>query len=105
MTTTAYEIPLTPEPQTFVVELPTGAVTMTLRYNEWAPCWQLSIERDGAMILEGLAVVPGVDILGQHAHLELGGKLEVQKSGDLLADVGYGDLGTAAKLYFLVETP
>lgn len=65
---TTFEIPLTPEPQRFEVDLGGRAVRMTLRWKEVDEGgWSLDLDGDdGAPIIGGLPLVTGIDLLEQY---------------------------------------
>ena len=97
-----YEIPLSAQPQQF--QIPLNGVTYTLKVVWCDPqrCWILDIlTADEQPILLSLPLQPGDDVLGQHAHLGLGGQMWVQVDGDGNAVPGYDELGTAGHLYYI----
>ena len=100
--TIPYEIPLDPGPQEFYIQLAGVQYLLTVLWNWPASAWTLDIKAaDGTPILLNLPLVPGVDLLGQHQHLGLGGSLFVQTDGDLGRIPQYDDLGGAGHLYFV----
>lgn len=104
MATTAYEVPLSPEAQTFAIALGGTTYTLTLRWNAAASAWVLDIaDAARAPILSGLLLVTGLDLLGQYGYLGFGGMLIVQT--DHAPDVvpTLDNLGQAGRLYFLAE--
>lgn len=100
----AYEIPLTPEPQEFVIELAGTPRHLRLQWCKASSSWTLDIrEKAGAALILGLPVVTGCDLLGQFKHLELGGSLVAQTDNDSDAVPTFDNLGTLGRLYFIVE--
>lgn len=101
---TPYEIPLTAEAQKFTITL--GGTDRQLRvyWNKWSENWCLDINQtDGTPILQGLPIITGADLLGQHRHLELGGSIVAQTDFDLDAVPTFTNLGTLGRLYFIVR--
>ncbi|MDD3310947.1 hypothetical protein [Pseudodesulfovibrio sp.] len=100
-----YIIPLTGEAEVFTVTLAGTEYQLTVRWNAADQGgWMLDIAEpdDGDDILCGIPLVQGVDLLGQHGHLGIGGKL-VAWAEDSDADPTADNLGTAVKLYFITE--
>lgn len=102
--TTAYEIPLTPAtPQQLTVSLAGTQRRLTVRWCEPAAAWVLDVANvDGTVVLSGVPLVTGVDLLGQYGYLNLGGSLVCQTDGDPNAVPTFDNLGTISHLYFLV---
>lgn len=99
---TSYEIPLTPEAQTFVIALGGVNYKLTFRWCDPVACWMLDIaDGAGVAICSGLALVTGTDILGQFAYLGIAGQLIVQSFGKIDAIPGYADLGVHSALFFV----
>lgn len=101
---TPYEIPLSPEPQRFSIEL--GGVQRQMRFY-WckdAQCWCFDLlDSKGVSILLGVPVVTGTDLLGQYAYLSLGGSIVVQTDHDPDAVPNFNNLGTSGRVYFVVQ--
>jgi hypothetical protein len=101
---TPYEIPLSPEPQTFSIELNGVSYRMTVYWNPSSGCWILDIrDAQNADVLLGIPIVTGVDLLGQYDYLGFGGSLVAQTDHDPLAAPTYDNLGQTGHLYFVVE--
>jgi len=101
---TPYEIPLSPEPQQFTIELGGQSRRLRLYWCRDAQCWCLDIrDPGGEPLVLGLPVVTGCDILGQHKHLGLGGSLIAQTDNEADAVPTFDNLGTLGRLYFVVE--
>ena len=103
---TPYEIPLTPVPQTFAIKLGGTQYSLTVYWNTPAACWMLDIfdSTGTTAVLTGVALVTGVDLLGQFKYLNLGGQLTAQTDGQPLIPPTLGNLGITGRLYF-VTTP
>lgn len=100
----AYEIPLSPRPQTFSIAL--GGITykMTLRWNVPSAVWMLDVaDATGALLVGSIPLVTGVDLLAQYAYLGFTGKMVVQTDHDPEAVPTFSNLGTAGHLYFIAS--
>lgn len=105
MARTVYEIPLSPEAQTFAITLAGKQYRLTLRWNAVAECWVLDIrDVSGAPVLLGIPVVTGLDLLMQYAFMGFGGMLVAQTDHDADAVPQAANLGTAGRLYFVVSS-
>lgn len=99
---TVFEIPLTPEPQSMQVSLAGSLYGILLRWCTAAECWVMDLSDSiGVPLVQGIPLVPGTDLLGQHAHLGVGGQLYVQSDVDKGVVPGFDTLGTTAHLYFV----
>lgn len=104
MASRVFEIPLTAGPQRFSVFLNNQLWTLVLRWNHAVGVWQLDfINSSDELMLAGLALVTGVDLLKQHQHLGFNGSLIVQTTDDLLALPTFENLGSAAHLLFIFD--
>lgn len=102
--TTPYEIPLSPTPQTFGITLNSVDYILTFRWNQASQSWQLDIaDASNNMIVAGLPVITGTDLLGQFAYLGIDGQIIVQTSHDTFAVPTYENLGDTGKVYFVVS--
>lgn len=101
--TAPYLIPLQAGAQSFVATLAGVSYRMRVSWRESViPAWVLDISTEGGeAILSGLPLLPGVDLLAQHAHLGIGGGLYVVTDVD---PPTYDSLGTYTKLYFLPDS-
>lgn len=101
---TAYEIPLSPEPQLFNIQLAGVTYYLTLRWNAESEAWNLDIAaQDRTPLLNGLLVVTGLDLLGQYAYLGFGGMLIVQTDADPDAVPTFENLGKEGHIFFVVK--
>ena len=79
---TPYEIPLSPNPQTFAIALAGVSYQLTITWNPAMACWVLDIaNEDREPIVNGIPVITGLDLLAQYEYLNLGGSLVVQTDG------------------------
>jgi hypothetical protein len=101
----ALEIPLSPEPQNFGIQLGGTDYNLRLVWNTAALCWMLDIaDTDRVPILCGLPVVTGLDLLDQYRYLGFPGSLIVQTDYDADAVPTFENLGLTGRIYFITET-
>lgn len=100
--TTYYEIPLTPNAQTFRITLAGVQYVLAFAYRTHAVGgWFLDIySTDGVALVAGIPLVTGVDLLEPYPDLDFGGSLFVATDGDPSATPTYTNLGTQAHVYF-----
>lgn len=98
----SFEIPLSPQPQRFRVQLVGITYNFVLRFaNALYPCWFLDIlDANSNPLAQGLPLLPGVDILHQHRYLGIQGYLWVSTDGDQTAVPTFDNLGIQSHLYF-----
>lgn len=96
-----YEIPLSEGCQRFTVELGERTLTLCLIYRSADfGGWYLDIYDDeNDLILGGLPLVIGRDLLEQHQYLGLG-HLTVTRDGGSTIDPEYSDMGSSVHLYW-----
>ncbi|MBZ9939130.1 hypothetical protein LB518_22730 [Mesorhizobium sp. BR1-1-16] len=101
---TTYEIPLSAEPQSFTIALGTTEYRLSLQYLDTEEGgWMLNIaDTSGNVILSGIPLVTGHDLLEQYAYLGLGGALYVETDTDVDAVPTFDNLGSTGHLYFVV---
>lgn len=100
-----YEIPLTSQPQRFSVFLGRAQWFITLRWNNQAHHWVLDFhDSKQTLILAGLMVTTGADLLAQHQHLGFEGALIAQSTSDPLEPPNFENLGTTSHLIFVYES-
>lgn len=96
-----FEIPLSPNPQTFRIVLAGVSYQVRLVWNSVSESWVINLASSlGVDILAGIPLVTGVDLLAPYGYLNLGGSLTVETDGDLLQPPTRDNLGTSGKLYF-----
>ena len=83
----AYTIDLTPDAQgQITVNLGTTTITLLTRYNYSAQCWCMDIfDVNGNLLMAGLMLVPGVDLLKPYA------AIKAIIGGLVLAEINPGD--------------
>lgn len=98
--TTAYEVPLTPEPQKFQIALVNLTYTVTVVWNTANASWMIDIaDASGNPILQGIPMVTGADLLQQFAYLNFGFQLIAQTDNAVDVVPTFADLGTTGHLY------
>lgn len=98
-----YEVPLTPTPQKFFIQLGATTYRFTMSWNN-APNggWILDIaSNQDVPILYGLALVTGANLLAQYDYLDFDGGLVVQTDYNKNAVPTFQNLGVQSHLYFL----
>lgn len=105
----AYRIPLTPEPQSFVVSLGGVEYRLTVRWVEaHEGGWVLDIAtvsssvEGGGDLVAGIPLVTGCDLLEPYDYLGIGGGLVVWADGSDLPPT-LDNLGQGVELYFLTS--
>lgn len=99
---TPYEIPLSPEAQTFSIDLAGTVYQMRVMWNVESMCWCLDVRDDiGGELLLGAPMVPGLDLLRQYPHLGITGALVVQTDHDAHMVPTFTSLGITGRLYFV----
>ena len=102
---TVYEIPLTPEPQTFSISLAGSLYVLTLKWNNFAGYWVLDIANpQSAPILCGLPLLPSIDILAPYSYLNFGFQLFCATDDDPTAVPTFANLGVTSHLYIGVDS-
>lgn len=97
------EIPLTPTPQQFAIQLAGVQYQMTLIWRD-AAGWVLDIaNNDKTPLIQGVPLVAGADLLAQYRYLGIGGALFVVSDQNVLAPPTQDNLGIASHLYFLAN--
>lgn len=101
---TVYEIPLSPNPQTFTVALAGKSYQLTVQYRAAIMGgWVLDIaDTAGTPLVQGIPLVTGADLLAQHKHLGIGGELRVQTDNAPDEVPTFGNLGQASHVFFVV---
>lgn len=102
---TTYNIPLTPsQPQQFLITLNGVTYTFVLKFNLNANAWVLDIsDSQGNLIVGGIALVTGTDLLAQYSYLNFGGQLIASTPTDPLnLPATFDDLGVTSIVQFVV---
>ena len=101
-----FEIPLSNAPQ--IISAILGGITyqLTLSYKNVAEGgWVMDIaDASGNLLVSGIPLVTGVDLLAPYAYLGIAGKLRVQTTSNPDAVPTFDNLGADGKLYW-VTTP
>lgn len=100
--TTYYEIPLSPDPQTFVIAIAGKDYRLRLTYQDVdGGGWVVDIsDSQGGTLVQGIPLVTGADLLEQYQYLGIGGALYVQGAPDPDSVPTFENLGTDAILYW-----
>jgi hypothetical protein len=106
-TGTYYEVPLSPNPQRFVLPLGGTNYTFTFIYRGTPDAedssWYLDVgDEDNAPIACGIPLITGADLFGQLGYLGFGGSLVVTTEGAPYAVPTFENLGITSHVYFVV---
>jgi hypothetical protein len=103
ISTTAYKIPFTPQPER--IEISLGGLFYILKtyWNTPMGCWILDIYDDVEKpMVRGIPIVTGADLLQQFEYLGFGGMLLVWSTeGPWHAIPGFDTLGTNSNMYYV----
>ena len=100
-----YEIPLTPEAQTFQILLGTVEYSIYMYWNQFSNSWTIDIlDVNSVPIVTGIPVVGNTNLLSPYGYLNFGGQLIAQTDNDPDTPPTYVDLGSTGHIYF-VTTP
>lgn len=102
---TVWEIPLTPLPQILRVNL-AGASYMlrVLHRTTDMGGWCMDIaDITGNLLVCGIPLVTGADLLGQYGYLNFGGQMYILSDGDRSAVPTFDGLGSASRLMWVTE--
>jgi len=92
---TLYEIPLTPEPQVFTINLGGVNYLCSILWNYVSGNWNLDLTtEDGIPFLRGIPLVPNTNLLEQYAYLRIGGELFLD------SNPSFNSLGVTSHLFF-----
>jgi len=98
----AYEIPLKPKGQTFTIALAGVTYNITLFWNRAANCWMINIaDAKSVMLVAGIPLVTGLDLLAQYKYLGINGSLVVQTDFNAAAIPTLTNLGSESHLFFV----
>lgn len=97
-----YEVPLTPEAQTFSIQLGLKTYQIYLWWNDADEGgWTIDIaDSQSNPIISGIPLVTGVDLLAQYGYLDFGGTLVVLTDDSPDAVPTFTNLGNQSHLYF-----
>ena len=97
---TYYEIPLSPQPQTFNISLAGVTYGFLVTWNVVNASWMINIsDSTGNPILSGIPMVTGADLLEQYSYLSFGFQLVAQTDNAPDVVPTFADLGTTGHLY------
>ncbi len=100
---TPFEIPLSPTPQRFTIELNSVTYQLTFKWCVPAACWLMDIaDQNQNPLASGLPVITGENILQQFAYLEIGGAIVAQTDSDSDAVPTFENLGETGRVYFVL---
>lgn len=98
-----YEIPLSPNAQSFSIALAGVTYVLTLTWNSQSAVWNLNIaDKRNINILTGIPLVANVDLLAPYGYLNFGGKLIAFTDHSPDDPPTYGNIGSSGHLLFVV---
>lgn len=99
------EVPLSPQAQRFSITLAGIVYRMRVTYNDVTEGgWTLDIgDNTGALIVAGLPMVTGIDLLAQHRHLGIFGRLFVTTDRGAGETPTFDGLGLTSHLFFVPD--
>lgn len=104
MTQRFYEVPLSARTQRCTVTLLNVSYQLAITWRDAAGQWLLDIaDAAGNALLQGLPLIPGTNLLGQHAHLGIGAGLLVMLDNGTDETVTFDNLGSTSHLRFVVN--
>jgi hypothetical protein len=104
--TTAVEIPVVPsQAQRFAVTLGGVSYNIRLTFNAaQGACWILDIgDADGNLLVAGIPLVSGVDLLAQYRYLGIAGALLVTTDRGAGEVPAFDGLGVTSHLFYLSD--
>jgi hypothetical protein len=98
-----YEIPTQPTAQFFSISLNGTTYYVKLQWCAPAQCWIMELsDSNQDLIVGGIPLITGADLLEQLSYLEVGGSMFVQSDFDPSEVPDYASLGSTGHLYFAV---
>jgi hypothetical protein len=105
MATTISEIPLRASSQTFTISLASVIYKMRVQWRDKAQEWIVDLsDQDDNLLIAGVPLLPGADILGQYPELGVGGELWVASDGAPDEPPTFAGLGSTHHLYFVARS-
>jgi hypothetical protein len=99
----AFEIPLSPSPQKLHIALSGTDYTIWLAWNTVSNLWVLDIgDTNETMLLSGIPLVTGADLLAQHKYIGIAGGLAVATDGNPDEPPSFQTLGIHSHLYYII---
>lgn len=100
-----FEIPLSPDPQTFSITLSGIDYRLTVQYRSAGGAgWVLDIaDANDNLLVGGIPLVTGVNLLGQYGHLGFGGRLWVQGAANPDDVPTFDDLGVGSHVFWVTD--
>lgn len=100
MTQQVFEIPLSPTPQRFSIQLGTVTYRLNVQWNESAAVWVIDIhDANDVPIVNGIPLVTGVDLLAQYVYLGFGFQLVCQTDHNTDAVPTFDNLGDTSHVF------
>lgn len=99
---TTIEVPLTPEPQVFSIQLGSQTYRINLYWNSsLLGGWTIDVaDTDNNPIVSGIPLVTGADLFAQYGYLGFEGELVAYTDSAPLTPPTYTNLGNQSHIYF-----
>lgn len=98
------EIPLINAPQKLRTVIAGKQYQFKIVWNQIHGAWILDIaDQSGLIIITGIALVPGADLLEQHRHLGMHFGLRCFPDGNINEPIRYDNLGTTSHLVVVTQ--
>jgi len=97
----AYEIPLSPQAQSFSIQLGGQTYQIYMRWNSFSNIWTIDIsDSQGNPMVQGIPLVTGTNLLEPYPDMYFGGTLTVSTDGNATAVPTFSNIGTSSHLIF-----
>lgn len=105
MATTVYEVPLSPIPQFFSINIGGSDFVLTFTYNNLMKYWVMDIANAGSVpLVTGIPLITGANLTAKYAYLKLP-SFFTQTTYSPDTPPTLTNLGRDAKLYSVITTP
>lgn len=99
-----FEIPLSATPQTLTIPMSGTIYNLYVHWSVIDQIWIIDIsDQNNNLIVGGINLVTGVDLLTAYRYLGFKGSLIVQTDTDTLAIPTFENLGSTSHLYYLPD--
>lgn len=96
---TTFEIPLTPQPQSFRISLAGTTYVLTFTWCSPASCWMLEIaDSNGVDLIGSVPMVTGLNLLDQFNYLRFGFQLFAFTDNNPSAPPTFNNLGITGRV-------
>lgn len=101
--TTAYEVPLSAQPQKFGISIGGTTYNLNVVWNSANMSWMIDIaDSSGNPILSSIPMITGADLLAQYGYLNFGFQLVAQTDNAPDVVPTFADLGSTGHLFAIL---